>query len=87
MSKFWKTIILFSWILLIGSILFVSACQTPSQSFVETNYKNSELMLIDLIQYIEQDKTLPDLEKKIRIKSVKEWLKLNKIVHEKMKED
>lgn len=52
-------------------------CTSVSESYVTTNYKNSQDLFPDFIQYINTDNNITAEDKEIRIKAIKEWQSLN----------
>lgn len=72
-------------VLVILAILLFGSCANPDRLYVQVNYSNSQLMLPDLISYINKDKGLTKLDKKARILSIRKWIELNKKIHNKMK--
>ena len=87
MSKKWKILIIFMVIAIITFIFLNTGCKSPSKIFVETNYKNGELMLEDLKAYIQKDKTLSAFDKTVRLRAIEEWKKMNTVMKEKYKEE
>lgn len=83
MSTKWKNVIIGLFFLVI-SLIVVSflGCQTASEAYIEANYKNAEVALPDLIEYIENDRELSDLDKEVRKKSVETWWNLIKTSYE-----
>ena len=71
-------------ILIIILMVFHTNCVSPNKAYVKQNYDNGELMLPDLINYIEADKKLTKLDKEVRKKAIVEWLKLNKTMYDRM---
>jgi len=56
----------------------VSGCSSVSGAYVRANYKSASVMLPDLIAYIQADRKLRKIDKEVRIKAAKGWLRLNK---------
>jgi len=80
MSGKWKLIILTMAVLLVAIVVSsgIMGCATPSEQYVEANYKNANTALPDLIEYISNDEKLSKLDKEVRVKSVHAWWDLIK---------
>jgi hypothetical protein len=77
MSWPWKSIIILLIIGFLGS-MFLGGCTSLPQAYIQTNHDNCILLLPDFENYINKDKNLTETDKNVRIKTLKEWLNLNK---------
>ena len=62
--------------IVIIALLFGVGCKSPDYQYVKANKKNADTVLPDMIEYIEADESLTDLDKEVRINSIREWHEL-----------
>ena len=66
-----------------GVISFILyGCTSVDKAYIVSNYKNGMEAIQDHIVYIREDTELSDLDKKVRINSLEEWLKSIKIKYD-----
>lgn len=63
-------------IVLFVTVCIIFSCTNPGKLYIEANYQAAEVMLVDFIEYIENDPSLSPEDKEIRVKAVQEWHKL-----------
>lgn len=61
-------------------------CMTPQAAYIEANYRCSQTMLPDFVEYIKTDSRLSDLDKETRADAIQEWKKLIEQAYLEMKE-
>lgn len=84
-----KMKITFGLLLSICSLVIVSSgligCMSPQEAYIEANYRCSQTMLPDFVEYIKKDEKLSALDKETRSDAVQEWKKLLEQAHNEMK--
>jgi hypothetical protein len=70
-------------LIIIVGVFFIFGCTNAGDLYIQANRQAAEVMLPDLLEYIQGDGTLSEEEKEIRMKAVEEWLNL---IREKMVE-
>ena len=54
----------------------LQGCVMQGQSNIDANYQNANIMLPDLISYVERDTSVSVEDREIRINAIREWLNL-----------
>ena len=75
----WKTIVVSMLVIVcaLTGLVVLQGCASPSKSYVDANYKFSQLIVPDFIEYVKKDDSLSSVSKDARIKAAEESLKLN----------
>lgn len=85
-----KMKVTFAFLLSICVLLIVSSglvgCMSPQKAYIEANYRCSQTMLPDFIEYVSSDAKLSELDKETRAGAINEWKKLLEMAYLEMKE-
>lgn len=63
----------------------IIGCMSPQEAYIEANYRCSQTMLPDFVEYTKKDSALSDLDKATRSEAIMEWKKLIEKAYSEMK--